>query len=280
LQPRRWGHLPTNTNFAGAGYAYTSGDVAFDPVLLVDDVTVEVHTLPLKYIRSFELAGKSARIDWVQAYQDAEWKGLLEGAPARVTRSGLSDMLLRFAVNVIGAPPLSGAEYAEYRANLESETIVGLGMEVQLPTGEYYRDKLLNLGSNRFTFRPQVGLVHRRGKLSGELHTSSWIYTDNDDFFNGKYLEQDPLYTVQGFVDYTFKPGLWTGGGIAYGVGGESTINGVAKQDPRDGVLWGLTLGYPIGKRIGGQFAYLAQRTLTDIGVDADSILATLSWSW
>jgi hypothetical protein len=189
-------------------------------------------------------------------------------------------MLLRFAVNVIGAPPLSGAEYAEYRASLESETIVGLGLEVQLPTGEYYRDKLLNLGSNRFTFRPQVGLVHRRGKWSGELHTSSWIYTDNDDFFNGKYLEQDPLYTIQGFVDYTFRPGLWTGGGIAYGEGGESTINGVAKRDPRDGVLWGFTFGYPIGKRIGGQFAYLAQRTLTDIGVDADSLLATLSWNW
>jgi hypothetical protein len=157
---------------------------------------------------------------------------------------------------------------------------VGLGLEVQLPTGQYFNDKLLNLGTNRFTFRPQLGLVHRRGPWSAELHTSSWIYTDNDDFFSGNYLEQDPLYTVQGFVDYTFKPGLWTGGGIAYGIGAESTINGVPKHDPRDGLLWGLTLGYPISQRVGGQVTYLSQRTLTAVGVDADNLIASLSWNW
>ncbi len=280
LQPRRWGHLPINTNFAGAAYAYTSADVAFDPVLLLEDVTLELQTFPLKYIRTFELAGKSARIDLVQAYQEAKWKGLLDGDPARATRSGWSDTFLRFAVNIVGAPPLSGAEYAEYRAATECETIVGLALEVQLPTGQYFNDKLLNLGTNRFTFRPQLGAVHRRGKWSTELHASSWIFTDNDEFFNGNDLEQDPLYTIQGFVDYTFKPGLWAGGGIAYGLGGESTINGIAKNDPRDAILWGLTLGYPISKQIGGQVTYLSQRTQTPVGVDSDSVVAAFSVRW
>ena len=43
------------------------------------------------------------------------------------------------------------------------------------------------------------------------MTASSWFYTDNDQFFNGNYLEQNPLYTVQGHVDYTFRPGLWVG---------------------------------------------------------------------
>ena len=156
LQPRRWGHLPIDTNFGGVGYAYTGADVAFDPVLLIEDVSLELHTLPLKYIRTFELAGKSARIDLVQAYQDAEWNGLLDGVPARATRSGWSDTFLRFAVNIIGAPPLRGAEYAEYRAATKIETIVGLALEVQLPTGQYFNDKLLNLGTNRVHLPPPV----------------------------------------------------------------------------------------------------------------------------
>jgi hypothetical protein len=189
-------------------------------------------------------------------------------------------MILRCAVNVVGAPPLRGSEFAEYRASTECETIVGLGLEVQIPTGQYFPDKLINLGTNRFTFRPQFGVVHRRGPWTGEVTTSSWIYSDNDEFFKGNHLEQAPLHTIQTSIDYTFQPGLWFGGGLAFGLGGKSTVNGLQKDDPRDTVIWGLALGYPISKQLGGQLTYLSQRTLTDVGVDSDSLLATLSVLW
>lgn len=280
LQPRRWSHLPIDTNFVGGGYVYTGAEIAVDPVLLIEDVALEMHTFPLKYIRTFELAGKSARVDWVQAYQDGTWNGLVDGVPTRATRSGWSDLLLRFAVNIIGAPPLRGAEFAEYRAATKCETIVGLGLEVQLPTGQYFEDKLLNLGTNRFTFRPQLGVVHRRGPWSTELTASSWFYTDNDEFFNGNYLEQNPLHTIQWSVDYTFQPGLWVGAGIAYGMGGKSTVNGIQKDDARDSIIWGLALGFPISKQVGGQLTYLSQRTQTPVGVDSDSVMATVSVLW
>ena len=269
-----------NTNFVGLGYAYTGAEIFADPVLLLDDVKLELDTLPLKYIRTFEVAGKSARIDCLQAYQDAEWNGFVDGVATRVTRSGLSDMILRFAVNLYGAPPLTGKEYVEYRTAQDIETIVGLGLEMQLPTGDYLEEKLLNLGTNRVTFRPQLGVVHSRGKWSSELTATSWIYTDNDEFFDGNLLQQDPLYTLQGFVDYTFKPSLWFGGGIAYAMGGKSSVNGIPKNDPRDGILWGLALGYPISKKMGGQVSYLSQRTQTPVGVDSDSVLATISINW
>lgn len=280
LQPRRWNHLPIDTNFAGGGYAYTDADIAFDPVLRIEDVTAELHTFPLKYIRTFELAGKSARIDWLQAYQDGQWNGLVNGVPTRVSRNGWYDTMLRFSVNILGAPPLRGEEFAEYRATTERETIVGLGLETQLPTGQYFDDKLINLGTNRFTFRPQLGVVHRQGPWSAEITASSWFYTDNNEFFNGNHLEQDPLHTIQGSVDYTLLPGLWFGTGIAYGQGGKSTLNGIPKDDPRDSIIWGLSLGYPISKQVGGQITYLSQHTLTTVGVDSDSLLATLSVLW
>lgn len=280
LQPRRWSHLPIDTNFAGIGYVFTNADIAFDPVLLIDDARLELHSIPSKYIRTFEFLGKSARVDLLQAYQHAQWSGSLDGVLTRVTRSGWSDMAVRFALNVIGAPPLSAAEFAEYQAATESETIVGLGLVVQMPTGEYFEDKLLNLGTNRFTIRPQLGVVHDMGKLATEVSLASWIYTDNDEFFNGNYREQDPLYTVQWHVDYTFRPGLWASAGIGYGLGGKSKVNGIRKDDPRDSLVWGASFGYPISRNVGVKLTYLSQRTQTLTGTDADSLAGALSVLW
>ena len=70
-------------------------------------------------------------------------------------------------------------------------------------------DKLINLGNNRFTFRPQFGVLHNRGKWAMELTTAAWLYTDNDEFFNGRHLEQDPFFTADSHLIYTFRPGLW-----------------------------------------------------------------------
>lgn len=269
-----------DTNFGGTGYAYTGAEIAFDPALRLDDVSMKMQTLPLKYIRSFELFGKSARVDWLQAYQTAEWSGLLDGVPASTSRDGWSDMAMRFAVNVIGAPPLRGQEFAEYRAKTTVETIVGLGLLVQFPTGQYKEDKLLNLGTNRYTFRPQVGVVHRRGKWSSEVTGSTWIFTDNDDFFNGRLLEQDPLFTAQGHVDYTFRPGLWTGGALGYGNGSRSTIDSIQNDDRRENLAWMASVGYPCSKKVGLKVSYIGIESLVDVGADSHSVITSISVFW
>jgi hypothetical protein len=40
IEPRRWTPLPVGMNVLGAGIVYTEGDIAFDPVLELEDVTV------------------------------------------------------------------------------------------------------------------------------------------------------------------------------------------------------------------------------------------------
>ena len=188
LEPRRWSHLPAGKNFVGGGYSYAQADIFFDPVLRIEDVEMEMHTRALKYIRTFELLQQSARIDFIQGYQEGRWTGLVDGVPRSIKRSGLSDSVLRLAINWYGAPPLEGKEFAAYRAKADVETIFGTALVVKLQTGDYMDDKLINLGMNRFTFRPQLGLVHNRGKWSMELTGAIWLYTDNNDFFNGKKL--------------------------------------------------------------------------------------------
>jgi hypothetical protein len=280
IEARRWNHLPIGVNFGGGGYVYTAADIAFDPVVLLDDVTMDLNSLPIKYLRSFELLGMSARAELWQAYQDAHWKGTINGVPAGTTRSGWSDMTLRVAVDLIGAPPLDGEEYKKYRAGVDVETLVGLGLAVQIPTGHYIDDKLLNLGSNRFTFRPQLGVVHNRGKWSIESTFATWFYTDNDNFFGGKRLEQAPFYTLDGHVDYTFRPGLWAGAGLGYGLGAASTINGIDKNDTRENIGWEFSCGYPFSPQLGLKLAYTGLRTRAPVGADSDSIATVLSVLW
>jgi hypothetical protein len=278
IDPRRWSHLPIGANFAGAAYAYTSGDISLNPALRIENGQFDVQTIAVKYIRSFELFGKSARVDIAQPYQIGHWQGLLNGTPASTDRSGFADTFMRFAVNLIGAPPLKGREFADYQATkADHETIVGVGLGLQLPTGQYYSDKLINLGDNRFTFRPQIGAQHSWGKWSAELTVQTWFFTQNDDFFNGNKLEQDPLYTADANLIYTFRPGVWAAGSFGYAGGGTTRVNGTSNHDNESSLGFGFSVGLPLSRAVGVKLYYLGSRTQTSTGQDADTFAAALS---
>lgn len=244
------------------------------------DVKLDLQTAGAKYIRTFGLLGQSARVDITVPYQDAYWEGLLSGKFTSTSRSGLADPTVRFSMNFLGSPSLTGEEFAKYRAAHPIATLAGAGLSVQLPLGQYYEDRLLNLGENRFTLRPELGLVHNHHQWSAEVTGSVGIFTDNDDFWNGNRREQDPFYGLQGHLAYTFPPGLWANVGLGYGYGGESRVNGVAKNDRKGFLAWGLSLGYPLTRSVGVKAAYLSSRSQESTGFDSDTIAASLSVQW
>lgn len=281
IDPRRWTHLPIGASFAGAGYAYTTGDITLDPVLRIQNGQFNAQTIAVKYIYSFKLLDKSARVDFSQPYQIGHWQGLLNGVNASTDRSGLADTSVRFAVNLIGAPPLKGKDFADYRAtNSDHETIVGLGLGLQLPTGQYNSDKLINLGDNRFTLRPQIGATHNWCKWTAELTAQTWFYTDNDDFYNGRKLGQDPLYTTDADLVYTFRPGIWVAGSFGYAGGGTTSVNGVSNQNNESNLGFGFSIGLPLSRDVGVKLYYIGSRTQTSTGQDADTFAAALSVMW
>lgn len=280
LEPRRWSHLPIGANFIGGAYAYTLGEITLNPVLRIEDGEFDLETAAVKYIHSFEFLGKSARVDLTQPYQSGTWKGLLNGVATSVDRDGWADSFVRVAVNLYGAPPLSGKEFADYRSSTDCETIVGMGLVVQLPTGEYLEDKLINLGTHRYTITPQLGVVHNRGKWSTEFSGSANFYTENDEYFGGNALEEDCYLVGQGHLTYTFSPGLWLSAGMAYGYGGESTINGVSTGDRKGNLGWGLVLGIPVNRALGFKLAYIGTRTDQATGADTDSFSVGFSVMW
>jgi len=280
LEIRRWNHLPIDQNFFTANYAHTSGDIAFDPVLQIEDTKVDLDTWLFGYIRTFELLNKTARIEIRQPWQQGTWTGTVSGVPTTVRREGFANTFVRFGVNLFGGPPLKGKAYAEYRAAADVETIVGAALGVELPTGQYMEDKLINLGDNRFTFRPQLGMQHKHYDWTFELTGTSFLYTDNNSFFNGNHREQDPLFSIDGSLQYDFPQGAWVsaGGGIA--VGGQSAVNGIEKDDRRESVGWTISTGFPLTRQVALKATYINIDHISDVGTASDTVVVGLLATW
>ncbi len=267
-------------NFAGGAFIYTEADIFFDPTLSLENVKLKLDTWGGVYVHAFELLDKSARIDIKQAYQKAKWTGLLDGKPASAKRSGWSDTSVRFAVNLYGAPPLRGKEFGAYRLKMEDETIVGVGLEMTLPTGQYMEDKLLNIGQNRFAFRPQIGIVQTFGKWTTEVNGEVAFYTENDEFFDGSTLEQKPMYRATVHALRSFSPGQWVGVGIGYEFGGEHKLNGIDKDDKKKNFGWALAYRHPITRQIGVKVKYVGIRANASTGFDSESLAVSVAFAW
>ncbi|MBL4796683.1 MAG: transporter [Oleispira sp.] len=278
IEPRLWSHLPIGANFIGGGYAHSELDIYLDPALLLEDVEMELDTWVGKYIHSFELFNHSTRIDVKQAYQEGKWTGLLDGVPASTSRSGMSDTFVRIGMNVYGAPPLSAKPYRDYRALQTAETIVGISVAIRLPTGNYHNKKLINLGQNRYVVRPQVGVMHTRGKWSAELTGEVSIFGDNNEFYNGNKLEQEPLYITHAHLVYTLRPGVSAIASVGYDYGGESRINGINKHDRNQNLGWALKMNYPLNRTTGLSMGYVNTKTKGKTGFDSETVAAGLSY--
>jgi hypothetical protein len=277
MEPRRWTHLPVDLNVLGVSYVYTTGDLQFDPVVGIEDATVELHTVLLAYSRTFALLEQSARVDVQVPVQAGRWDGLVDGEPRSVARDGFGDPRIRLSIDLTGAPAISGREFLDYRKDHRVNTIVGAAIAVRLPLGDYKEDKLINLGENRLVFEPQLGVLRTVGPWSFELTGSMFIYADNDEFFNGNTLEQNPLYAVQAHIVRTFETGWWVSAGAAYGSGAESAVNGVANDDERRNLLYGGSFGFPIGSSQSVQLGYLRRDALASAGIDSHNFF--VGWS-
>lgn len=273
-EPRRWAQIPTGVNFVGLAYSYTDGDIFFDPLLLIEEATFELHGSAFAYIRTLGFMGKSARAEFALPYAAGRWEGILDGEFVSVRRRGPGDARARFSMLLYGGPAETPQEFAK---SVKSNTVIGAALAVTIPTGDYNSDRLINLGANRWVIRPQLGVTHTRGKWTGEVTGSVYFYADNNHFWKETRLETDPLFAVQGHLIYTFRPGLWTSISTAYGWGGEATVNGDAKNNPSGNWLTALSFGFPITHKQGIKIAWLRGRTQKPTGADIDSLILAYS---
>ena len=267
LNPRAYAPMPNGGNIVMLSYGRSSGGVLFDPTLPVESVQATIHYGALLYGHSFGFFGRSANAVIALPYVGGEMDGLLAGEYQRITRSGLGDIRGQLTVNVLGGPALTPREFASHQPS----TILGLSLAVIAPSGQYDPAKLINIGSNRWSLKPEVGLSRTKGRWYFELYGGVWMFTDNKNFFGGSVREQDPIGTFQAHASYTFKPRLWLAGDATFYTGGRTTVDGLAKADLQRNSRIGVTLALPVGRRSAFKVSWATGFT-TRIGADFDSL--------
>ena len=244
MEPRAYSPNPVGTTFVLGTFARSTGGILIDPSLPVDDVEAEVNSVAVGIGHTFGFLGRSASVALVQPRSSGHFTGTLNGEDAEASRSGIGDTKLKFSTNLIGAPALPLAEFVKRKPG----TTLGAGLTVSAPTGEYHADKLVNIGTNRWALKPELGLSHPVGPWSFEAIAGVWFFEDNDEFFGGQRREQEPLASVQGHVGYTFRPRLWLAFNATYYEGGRTTIGGIRRDDRQSNTRFGLTFSMPVAR--------------------------------
>jgi hypothetical protein len=242
LEPRAFSNSPVGLNFLVVGYAYSHGDVALDSAVPIKDASLTTHSTFLGYGHVFDLWGRTAQLDVALPYAWVSGSAVINGKMEETAISGLGDPQMRASVLLYGGPALPAAEFGNY----EPDVVVGVALAVTAPLGQYDSDRLVNVGTNRWSFRPELGLSKTLGPITLELIPSVTLYTNNTDFL-GHTLEKEPVYAVQGHVVYHTRIGFWMALDAIYYTGGRETINGKTGSEP-DHSRFGATIAIPIDR--------------------------------
>ena len=242
IEPRAFANTPVGVNFLVGGYAFTRGSLSFDPAVPVSDAQLETSSLVLAYARSFDLWGMSAKFDAIAPFSWLSGTANFAGQPVERSVSGFGDPRFRISVNLLGAPALTLEEFAAFQQNL----IVGASVQVSVPMGQYDSARAVNLGTNRWFVKPDLGVSQRFGPLTLEATAAATFFTENANFLGGSTRAQEPIYSFQGHAIYSFRSSIWGSLDVTYFTGGRTSIDGEANDDVLRNWRMGATVSFPV----------------------------------
>ena len=275
IEPRAYTNAPIGVNFLVAGIGYSEGGISFDPAVRLTNANIKTDLAALAYARVLDIGGQSAKFDLIVPYASLNGTADYIGQPVARDISGFGDPKLRLSMNFLGAPALTLDQFAGYRHDL----IVGGSLQVSLPIGQYDPAKLVNIGSNRWYVKPELGMSKGWGQWTLELSTGATIFGDNEDFFGGKRREQAPIYSFQSHLVYGFSAGIWGALTTAYFTGGQTKIDGVRGHDLQQNTRIGATLAWPIDRRNSIKL-HASSGVYTRTGTDFDTIGLAWQYRW
>jgi hypothetical protein len=273
LDPRAYAKVPVGLTIAIAGLSFSSGGVLTDPTLPVENVHADVWTPSIGVARSFSLFGRTAQALAALPYSWATATGDVAEQTQRVDRSGLSDMRLRLSVLLAGAPAMTPQQFAKS----PRKPILGASLMVAAPTGQYSPQRLVNLGTNRWGFKPEVALSYPVGqRWLVDVYAGLWMFTDNTSFYPGSAARtQAPIGALQAHISYSLSLKAWAAFDATWYAGGQASVNGVPRGTSESNSRVGGTLVFPVGTR---HSVKLACSTGAVIRSGADFTTVSIGW--
>jgi hypothetical protein len=242
MEPRSYAVVPTGLHAMALSFTYSSGNVVTEGSSPVQDLDVSNKVINLGYVQTFTFFDKLARIAVSMPYGFLDGSAKFKGVDTTGSRAGFYDGRIKFGVNLFGSPALHPQQFQKF----QEHTVFGVSLVISVPVGQYYPAKLINLGSNRWGFKPELGLSHREGRLFYEVYGGVWMYTQNPDYFKIYHQNENVLLSFQMHVDYTFKHGKYLALNGGYADGGETYLNGIAQNDQERNWRLGATFSCPV----------------------------------
>ena len=277
LEPRLLSAMPTGANIAIASYSHSAGNILVDNALPIEDLDASLNNFVFGYAKSFKLFNKLTKVDMIVPISFGEYNAIVEGEDTNVNRNGFGDPLFRISMILFGVTPLKPQDYFKQ----ESEKFkLGLIFRFKAPLGSYNSDKLLNVGTNRWSFQTGLGASYTiKKKIIFEGHLNTWLFTENNNYFGGNTSQQKPLFAIQAHAAYIFKPGIWLAVSTGKTFGGELKINGIENDIPQKNSRAGAAFGYKLNKHSGLKLAY-TNGFSTRSGADFNSVILVYTYIW
>jgi hypothetical protein len=275
LEPRAYSNLPMGLNFLATGYAHSQGGLSTDPSLPLTDAHLKIDTGVVAYVRGIDLWGNSGKVDVIAPYSHLSGTALVAGQPRERVVSGAGDPRFRLSVNFYGAPALTLPEYPAYKQDL----VIGASVQVTAPWGQYDASKAVNLGTNRWSIKPDIGFSKAFAPFTIDLTAGVTLFSRNDDYFGGQALDQAPLYSAQVNLSYDFGRGIWAALGATLYRGGRTTVDDAPKDTTLSNSRVGLTVAVPIDRYYAIKFN-ASSGISTRTGTNFDTVGLVLQYRW
>jgi len=275
LEPGAYWPIAKNINIITAVNAINWGDIAFDPSLPIEDGRATINTSVVAFTRAFSLSGRSANLGISVPIVAGHLEGVFLGEHAEASRFGLGDPRVRLAMNLYGAPAMTPAEFVKY----EQRRILGVSLTVAPPLGQYDSEKVINLGTHRWSIKPEIGFSGTVGSWVMELMAGVWVFTDNEEFRGTHTRTQAPIVATQAHLTYKFTRTRWLAADANFYTGGRTSIDGDQNLDLQKNSRIGATFSSAIGPRQAIRMA-VSRGAYTTIGADFTTIAVSYSYAW
>jgi hypothetical protein len=217
---------------------------SFDPSLITPLAKFDTSIVTLQYLRTVEVKGRFVALMGMLRGGQTRSRELESGYSA--SSSGLADPFIGVSINLAGLQPMSVDEFRQFTPG----TVVNFLIGATLPLGQYDDENVINLGSNRWTFRLGVPVTRSYFADSGkrttlELIPNLYFFTDN----HARNLKQETLFTIEAHVTHDLGARSWGGVGLLYTRGGATTINGIEQNGMQESLSLSASLGWDFSPR-------------------------------
>lgn len=280
LVPRAYVIAPVQSNAITLTYMFQDGSILFDPSLPLTNAQGRLNIGTFNYYRSLDFFGRSANIVIVAPYTISHFQADILNETRETQRSGMLDSAVRFSVNLVGGPAMSLKQFAKW----QQKTLLGVSMGVSFPTGQYDSTKLINPGTNRWAFKPEIGLSRRWDHWILDGYAQFGFFTKNDNYFSTgetkNTFSQQSIVGTEWHLSYDLKPGTWMSFDVNYWRGGRTSVNDVVKVNSlQSNSRVGATAALRVSTHQSVKFSY-SNGAFTRIGGNFQTVSFAWQYSW